>query len=71
MIGRSVSSVAFDTDLVIKIYTIIVYLYCILYMIRECYEDNSRLLRIKNTEQYYIHNSMTYANARNMSACIQ
>ena len=73
MIGRSISTIAFDTDLVIKIYTII--LYCILYTIREWhvafYGDNSRLLHIKNAEQYYIHNSKTYANARNISACIQ
>jgi len=66
MIGRSISIIAFGMDLVIKIYTII--LYCILYMIREwniaSYGDNSRLLCIKNTEQYYIHNSKTYANAR-------
>ena len=36
-------------------------------MIREwniaSYGDNSRLLCIKNTEQYYIHNSKTHANA--------
>jgi len=42
-IGRSVSTIAFDTDLVIKIYMTI--LYCILYMIREWnitfYGDNS------------------------------
>jgi len=34
MIGRSVSTIEFDTEFVIKIYTIL--LYCILYMIREC-----------------------------------
>ena len=28
------------------------------------YGDNSLLLCIKNTEQYYIHNKKTYANAR-------
>jgi hypothetical protein len=33
MIGRSISTIAFDMDLFIEIYTII--LYCILYMIRE------------------------------------
>ena len=74
MIGQSISTIAFDTDLIIKIYTII--LYCILYMIREWniafYRDNSRLLQIKNTEQYYIYNSKTYAsNAINISTCIQ
>jgi hypothetical protein len=43
MIGRSISTVAFHTDLIIKIYTII--LYCIWYMIKEwniaSYGDNS------------------------------
>jgi len=52
MIGQSISTIAFGMDLIIKIYTVI--LYCVLYMIREwniaSYGDNSQLLRVKNTE---------------------
>jgi len=61
MIGQSISTVAFDTDLVIKIYTII--LYCILYTIREwniaSYGDNSWL-----HQKYW--NSIIYIIERHM-----
>jgi len=54
MIGRSISTVAFDMELIIKIYTLILYCILLLYVIREwniaSYGDNSRLLHVKNTE---------------------
>ena len=39
----------------------------------ECsfYGDNSQLLCVKNIEQYFIHNSKTYANDRNISAWLR
>jgi len=52
MIGRSISTIAFDAGLVVKMYTII--LFCILYVIREwniaSYGDNSWLLCVTNTQ---------------------
>jgi len=74
MIGPTISTIAFDTDLVIKN----IHNHSTLYIVHDkrngihfFYRDNSRLLCVKNTEQHFIHNSKTYENARNISADIQ
>jgi len=55
MIGRSISTVAFDTDLIIRL----IHCQSTLYIVHDkrngtvFYEDNSQLLSVKNTETVF------------------
>ena len=73
MICRSISTVAFHTGLIIKV----IHYHSTLYIVHDKRNGTvfTKTILIcsvsKILKQYFIHNSKTYANDRNISVCIQ